>query len=326
MKSVIKGAGYILVHTPDMVIHNGTTQTTERIVNPESEYLKELPGHIRSFEDVLSYYPNQVYIGNVTPDELAEVPQPWCDKVCPKNGRFGQFGQMMPQEEFLLLMQACDVFELVYLDKDFVAENKAKLAENPLIDETIMARVNDGIELSEIERLVSEEHSEGLYHHDKLVGCVKRAHDIDVNLSAHVMHENIADKASSVLALLAAVKNAGIAKEDVEYVIDCAEEACGDMNQRGGGNFAKSAAEIAGLTAGSYDVYVLIHKAGRHHQAGSVHHLHGQGAVGSFQIRSHLYYLPAAYKHILPSKMAGGVNICIFNKKQIHNRIPAFLN
>ena len=50
-----------------------------------------------------------------------------------------------------------------------------------------MARVNDGIELSEIERLVSEEHSEGLYHHDKLVGCVKRAHDIDVNLSAHVI-------------------------------------------------------------------------------------------------------------------------------------------
>ena len=248
MKSVIKGAGYILVHTPDMVIHNGTTQTTERIVNPESEYLKELAGHIRSFEDVLSYYPNQVYIGNVTPDELAEVPQPWCDKVCPKNGRFGQFGQMMPQEEFLLLMQACDVFELVYLYKDFVADNKANLAENPLIDETVMARVNDGIELSEIERLVSEEHSEGLYHHDKLVGCVKRAHDIDVNLSAHVMHENIADKASSVLALLAAVKNAGIAKEDVEYVIDCAEEACGDMNQRGGGNFAKSAAEIAGLS------------------------------------------------------------------------------
>lgn len=80
MKSIIKGAGYILVHTPDMVIHNGTTQTTERVVNPESEYLKELPEHIRSFEDTLSYYPNQVYIGNVTPDALAAVPQPWHDK------------------------------------------------------------------------------------------------------------------------------------------------------------------------------------------------------------------------------------------------------
>ena len=52
-------------------------------------------------------------------------------------------------------------------------------------------------------------------------------------------------KASSVLALLYGVKNAGISKDDVEYVIDCAEEACGDMNQRGGGNFAK--ADISNL-------------------------------------------------------------------------------
>ena len=74
MKAVIKGAGYILAHTPDMVLHNGTTQTTERIVNPDSEYLKELPRHIRSFDQVLSYWPNQVYIGNKTPDDLAAVP------------------------------------------------------------------------------------------------------------------------------------------------------------------------------------------------------------------------------------------------------------
>ena len=40
MNSVIKGTGYALVHTPDMVLHNGTTQTTEMIVNPDSEYLK----------------------------------------------------------------------------------------------------------------------------------------------------------------------------------------------------------------------------------------------------------------------------------------------
>ena len=222
MKSVIKGAGYILVHTPDMVIHNGTTQTTERIVNPESEYLKELPSHIRTFEQVLSYYPNQVYIGNQTPDDLAAVPQPWYDKTCPVNDRYGHFGQMMPQEEFLILMQACDVFDLVELDKDFVAKYKDQLAANPLIDETIMARVKDGIDAAEVERLVNEEHSEGLYDHDVLVGAVKRAHDIDVNLSAHVMHENLVSKASSVLSLLAAVKNAGIDKNEVEYVIDCA--------------------------------------------------------------------------------------------------------
>ena len=33
MNSVIKGAGYVLVHTPEMVVYNGTTQTTERVVN-----------------------------------------------------------------------------------------------------------------------------------------------------------------------------------------------------------------------------------------------------------------------------------------------------
>ena len=54
---VLKGASYTLAITPDMVIHNGTTQTTEMIVNPESEYLKELPNHLRSFEDAVSYIP-----------------------------------------------------------------------------------------------------------------------------------------------------------------------------------------------------------------------------------------------------------------------------
>ncbi len=248
MKSVIKGAGYILAHTPDMVLHNGTTQTTERIVNPDSEYLKELPNHLRTYEQVLAYWPNQVYIGNKTPDELAEVAQPWCDKECDVNARYGQFGQIMPQEEFLLLMQACDVFDLVKLDKSFVAAHKEALAANEIMDEAIMARINEGVEADEIAHLVSDEHAEGLYHNNVLVGCVKRAHDIDVNLSAHVMHENLVSKASSVLSMLHAVKNAGIEKGDVEYVIDCCEEACGDMNQRGGGNFAKAAAEIAGLT------------------------------------------------------------------------------
>lgn len=68
MKSVIKGTGYVLAHTPDMVLENGSTQQQERIVNPEGEYLKELPKHLRSWEQVLSYWPNQVYIGNKTPD------------------------------------------------------------------------------------------------------------------------------------------------------------------------------------------------------------------------------------------------------------------
>ncbi len=247
MNSVIKGTSYILVHTPDMVLYNGTTQTTERIVNPESEYLKEVPKNLRSYEEAAAYWPNQTYIGNVHPDELAEIEFPWYDKRKENAGRYGKYGEIMPQEEFLLLAQACDMFEVVKLDREFVAKYREVFAKNPIISDDILERVHDGVGFDEIEHFVGEEHAEGLYHGGKLVGCVKRAHDIDINLSAHVMHENLMSKASSVLALLYAVRNAGINKEDVEYVIDCAEEACGDMNQRGGGNFAKAAAEVAGL-------------------------------------------------------------------------------
>ncbi len=47
MHPVLKGAAYILVHTPDMVLQNGTTQTTERVVNPDSEYLKQMEVRVR---------------------------------------------------------------------------------------------------------------------------------------------------------------------------------------------------------------------------------------------------------------------------------------
>lgn len=247
MNSVIKGSSYILVHTPDMVLHNGTTQTTEMVVNPESDYLKSVPGGLRSFDDAVGYVANQTYIGNMSPEELAKVELPWHDKIQEKADRYGKFGEIMPQAEFLILVQACDMFEVVKLDKSFVTKHKEAFASNPIISEDIIERVTEGAELSDIERFINQEHGEGLYHEGILVGCVRRAHDLDVNLSAHVMHENLMSKASSVLALLYAVKNAGIQKEDVDYVIDCSEEACGDMNQRGGGNFAKAAAEIAGF-------------------------------------------------------------------------------
>lgn len=251
MNSVIMGSGYILAHVPDMVIHNGSTQTTERIVNPGSEYLEKLPQHLRSYEDAVNYLPNQTYIGNMTPEELAAAEQPWYGKRAEKYGRFGEFGEIMPQEEFLLLMQSCDVFDLLFLSKAFVAEVKPSLAAHPLIGEEILSRIKEGVDNDEIERFVAEEHAEPLYHMNKLVGYVKKAHDVDINLSAHVIHENLVSKASCVLSILHMIRQSGVAKEAVGYVIDCSEEACGDMNQRGGGNFAKAAAEMAGLACAS---------------------------------------------------------------------------
>ncbi|HCX04947.1 MAG TPA: glycine reductase, partial [Clostridiales bacterium] len=71
-------------------------------------------------------------------------------------------------------------------------------------------------------------------------------HDIDVNLTSHIMFENLVVKASGYLAFAHLLNNTNKQAEDIDYVIECSEEACGDMNQRGGGNFAKAIAELAG--------------------------------------------------------------------------------
>src|SRR6056297_225366 len=252
---IVKGAGYVLVNTPDMVVHNGSTQTTERLSNPNSEYLRGLTEHIRAFDEVVAYLPNQVYIGNLHPEKLKEYDMPWFDKESPIKERFGKYGEIMPQDEFIGLMKMADAFDLVKLDKKFAAEVKQKLKKHPLFDETDIEKIKEGMEIEEIISQMNEYHAEGIYMNGKVVGCVKRAHDIDINLNAHTMFENIVVKASGTLALKNLIAKNDLDPASIEYVIECSEEACGDINQRGGGNFAKAIAEMAGcVNANGSDV------------------------------------------------------------------------
>ena len=272
MNAIVKASSYCLAHTPDMVIHNGTTQTTERLVNPSSEYLTKVPAHLRKYDDAMTYAPNQVYIGGMTPAQLGEMPAPWYDKQAPGAQRFAKFGEIMPQEEFYMLMQVCDAFDLLQLEESFVSEVRPKFESHPLMDESIISKVKNGAAPDAIETLL-QNGAEGLYSGGKLIGCVKKAHDVDENLSAHVILENLVSKASCVLSLLHltnTAKNSGVAKADIDLVIDCSEEAVGDMNQRGGGNMAKASAEIAGYVGATGSdlrafcaapVHALIHAA-----------------------------------------------------------------
>jgi hypothetical protein len=249
--SVVKGTSYILVHAPDMVLHNGTTQTTEKHLNPNSEYLKNLPNSLRSYEEAVNYLPNQVYIGNNTPEDLRSNPQPWVGLDVPGASRNGKYGEILPQDEFIGLIKIVDAFDLVKLTTDFTAKVKKQLGDHPLISDELISRMKAGDELADIEKLIAEQGAEPIYLDNQLIGCVKRAHDVDVNLNAHVIFENLVSKASGVLAALHLVKNTGIDPAEIEYVLECSEEACGDMNQRGGGNFAKAIAEVAGLVNAS---------------------------------------------------------------------------
>ncbi len=268
-KPVIKGAAYSLFHTPEMLIHLGATQATERVVNPDSDYLKNLTKNLRSYEEVVNYLPNQVYIGNKRPDVLAEC-KDYYVKENVKGERFGSLGEIMPEKEFLLHVMLADAFGLVMLEEKFLESAIKEYEKHPLkTDEEIAKVAGKGSTLADIETAVAD-HNEGLYYEGKLVGCVKKAHDVDINLNAHTMLENLVVKASAVVTAKHLVAKNLVAASEIGYVIECSEEACGDVNQRGGGNFAKAIAESCGLTnSGGSDVrafcaaptHALIHAA-----------------------------------------------------------------
>ena len=254
---VIKGSGYVLVHTPNILKEGGSTQTTTRAKNPDDEYLKKLDDYLRTFEEMVAYAPNQAYIGNILPDELKKIDQPWYEEVNFVEGnRFGDFGEIMPEDEFYALIKHVDVFDLVKLSQEFIAEIEPKLAEHPILKD-MEIELGEGETIAELKSLLEKE-AEPLYLDHKLIGCVKRAHESDVNLNAHTILENLISKASGVLSLKNLVAKNNIDVEDIDYLLECSEEACGDINQRGGGNFAKAIAEMAGcVNANGSDVRSL---------------------------------------------------------------------
>ena len=250
----IKAAAYCLNFAPELALHYGGTPAQERKSKPDSEFLRALPEHAQTYEEAQAYAPNKTYIGAMSIDELEKAPAPWIDNLGTPE-RFGSFGEIMPEDEFLGLMDICDVFDLIWLEEGFAASVAEKLAQNPVIGEKQLARLEKGRTESDILDVVEKQHALPLYSEGRLAGCCRRAHDTDENLEAGIMLENLSCKASGVLALLHLIKNAGLSPSDIDFVVECSEEAVGDAMQRGGGNMAKALAEIAECgNASGFDV------------------------------------------------------------------------
>jgi betaine reductase len=271
-KVAIKEYAYCLNHTPELAYHYGNTPFWERKAKGESEFLLSLSKSMRPFEEAVSYAPNQAFIGGIDPEELEAQPVPWHQNPMRGASRWGQFGEIMPEDEFLALMDISDVFDIIWLEETFSEKVRDKLQSHPLINPNILQRLEKGHPIDEIEKEIRENEALPLYYDGKIVGCCRKAHEFDECLSSYVLLENIACKAGGVLVLLHLLKRAGMKPEEVDFIIECSEEAAGDMNQRGGGNFAKSVGEIAGcINASGCDVrgfcagpaYALINAAGQ---------------------------------------------------------------
>ncbi|MDI9479733.1 MAG: glycine/sarcosine/betaine reductase complex component C subunit beta [Syntrophomonadaceae bacterium] len=247
---VIKAAAYVLLHAPDLLYWQGTTPTMERITNPDSQYLQSLPQHLRAYADAVKYPPNQVYIGNLSPEQLRELPRPWYEQEITANSQ-GPLGEIVDQVKFYALLKLVDRFNLVELEEGFSLSLKKDLEGQAMFSADELTLLEKGTALEEIEKLVASKRAEGLYQHGVLVGCVREAHEHDPNLKAHVIMENLVSKASAVLALKNLLHIHKIDPAGIDYIVETSEEAIGDMNQRGGGNLAKAIGEAAGLVNAS---------------------------------------------------------------------------
>ena len=249
--AAVKAAAYSLNFTPELGLWYGNTPFVERETHPDSEFLKELPKFQQTYHEAASYAPNLTYIGAMEIEDYEKKPQPWYTNLEPAEIRFGKYGEIMPEAETIAFLDMCDVFDLIWLEKGFAASVKEQVAKHPLMRDDILARLEAGHDMAEIEHEVSDEGALPLYVDGKVIGCARRGHEVDPNLTAYELLVNITCKASAVLSLLHLIQNSGMKPEDIDFVIECSEEAAGDMNQRGGGNFAKAIAEIAGCVNAS---------------------------------------------------------------------------
>ena len=241
--AVIKGASSLLIHTPDLVRYGSKP---EREISKDHGLLNIITSHLRSFEQCLSYAPNQVFIGNQDPDRLHAIEYPWHQHPLPDSASEGRFGGMIPQDELYAFLKIADEFDLVWLEDSFLETLRHTMTTHPLLREQDLQKLQKGHSQEEITGKINTEASLPLYSATQLIGCLHRHHDEDETLFAKVLLENLVGKASGAMALRHLLKTCEVKPDQVGYLLSCSEEAVGDRYNRGGGNLAKAIGEMGG--------------------------------------------------------------------------------
>lgn len=246
---VVKGASFVLTHTPSLVRH-GSKPVRE--IEKDENLLGQILLNLRSFEEAVAYPPNQVFIGNKRPDTLRDIEGSWVQSPIHGAERFSSCGEIMPENEFYGWLKISDEYDLVMIEEGFLSDVKVLLEKHPLIQSDDLERLGKGVSLDKINEKLNQGNAIPLHaDKDQLIGCVITGHEEDENLTAHIILENLCNKASGVIAMRHVLRSFEVTPDQIDYVIGCDEEAVGDRYQRGGGNMAKSIAELAACTHAS---------------------------------------------------------------------------
>ncbi len=237
-RPALLAASAVLAHVPGLV-RMGSKPSRE--LERDSGLEAKIGASLRGFDEAVGYAPNQAFVGLLHPREMG--PRPHFSQRLEGAQRFGPDGEIMPEEEFIALLALADPFKRVRLASPLASRAAEALAHHPL---------HRYFDLQALKQAVGKPEAEvardalGLFSREgDCVASVAPGHEQDSNLSAGVLLENLACKASGSLALMHLMDRNDIDPASIDYVIGCSEEAVGDRYQRGGGNMGKAIAEMA---------------------------------------------------------------------------------
>ena len=236
---VISATSQVLAHVPSLVRHGSKPR---RELPKDAAVAAAFASSLRSFDQAMAYPANQAYLNALHPRELPA--RPWSD--LPGASRWTRSGEIMPEEEFLGLLAAIDDFNLLTLSGDAAGDAARALARHPLAKRLDLERVERCA--GDVDAVAAEAGALAMMAGVAAFRCGQVG---DESLSAHVLMDNLAAKATATLALMHLLERDGIDPTSIDYVLGCGEEAIGDRYQRGGGNLAKAVAEAAGLSEAS---------------------------------------------------------------------------
>lgn len=258
--TVVKNVANCLVHAPDLVQHGSKPR---REIGKDIKEKENIKKYLRQYSASVMYQPNQAFIGNITPQELADIERPWYktkgSEKQVKKMLIGKFGEIMDQLSFYMLLKFADVlepplFEIKVSMTKYLLQEWKNITSNFVVngfdldrlqttpDEIIEGKIRDGSALA-------------IVNGDKVIGCFNRDNRAegrdDENLMAHHLLENLCNKASGALAMKWLFHREGMTPDKVDFIISCGEEACGDRYQRSGGGMAKAIGEMCGCVNAS---------------------------------------------------------------------------
>lgn len=243
MSVVIKEVAYGLYYVPDFVRYGSKPA---RDIEDDPNRIKEIYDHLRPYQECMAYPPHQVFIGNLHPEDLNNVPKPYYEHQTADAKRQGPFGEIMPEDEFYAWMKAADDFDLLWLESDFVEQIRDKAASHPYMTEAHLKKLGQGVEPDKIKKKIEDGEAFPVFFEGRLVGSLRQDHDRDDTLKPEVLMENLMAKASGSLAMTKMLERAGVKPTEVDFVLDCTETAIGDRYNRGGGSLSKAMAEMVG--------------------------------------------------------------------------------